>query len=167
MIRRPPRSTLFPYTTLFRSLERHVRHQPPLDRRVVVGVRPLVHAHLAALQVYAGSQTLAQRLAVAVTVNGDGGLVALLDRPDDVLRPKRGIAAEEHPGPRRLKRRLVDHRHVPFVELDPQIALDPGEGVLLADGEDHIVRGQELLAGAALGGDAPARVELLLHLVET
>src|SRR3712207_7340454 len=28
MIRRPPRSTLFPYTTLFRSLGRHL---PPLD----------------------------------------------------------------------------------------------------------------------------------------
>src|SRR5688572_31787619 len=26
MIRRPPRSTLFPYTTLFRSLERHLVH---------------------------------------------------------------------------------------------------------------------------------------------
>src|SRR2546430_10413501 len=25
MIRRPPRSTLFPYTTLFRSLDRHAR----------------------------------------------------------------------------------------------------------------------------------------------
>src|SRR5258708_24364160 len=36
MIRRPPRSTLFPYTTLFRSL--HVGHhdvaRPLLDRRV-------------------------------------------------------------------------------------------------------------------------------------
>src|SRR3712207_7397706 len=30
MIRRPPRSTLFPYTTLFRSLE-HVRPLPNLD----------------------------------------------------------------------------------------------------------------------------------------
>src|SRR5260221_7531519 len=28
MIRRPPRSTLFPYTTLFRSLCYVVRHQP-------------------------------------------------------------------------------------------------------------------------------------------
>src|SRR2546422_6778845 len=27
MIRRPPRSTLFPYTTLFRSQERRERHQ--------------------------------------------------------------------------------------------------------------------------------------------
>src|SRR3712207_7306314 len=30
MIRRPPRSTLFPYTTLFRSITRSVRH--PQDR---------------------------------------------------------------------------------------------------------------------------------------
>src|SRR3712207_9583865 len=31
MIRRPPRSTLFPYTTLFRSLAEHVH--PALERR--------------------------------------------------------------------------------------------------------------------------------------
>src|SRR2546426_3484053 len=29
MIRRPPRSTLFPYTTLFRSLYNRLRHRPP------------------------------------------------------------------------------------------------------------------------------------------
>src|SRR5437660_4513109 len=29
MIRRPPRSTLFPYTTLFRSSTRRTRHDPP------------------------------------------------------------------------------------------------------------------------------------------
>src|SRR2546422_8088908 len=34
MIRRPPRSTLFPYTTLFRSLLRHAR--PFLEPRAVV-----------------------------------------------------------------------------------------------------------------------------------
>src|SRR5256886_8607805 len=36
MIRRPPRSTLFPYTTLFRSIERPQRQDlvaPPLDPR--------------------------------------------------------------------------------------------------------------------------------------
>src|SRR5688572_31931460 len=34
MIRRPPRSTLFPYTTLFRSLRRRsVSRPPPDDRR--------------------------------------------------------------------------------------------------------------------------------------
>src|SRR2546421_9524390 len=31
MIRRPPRSTLFPYTTLFRSLRGRERRQQPLD----------------------------------------------------------------------------------------------------------------------------------------
>src|SRR5437867_5879609 len=32
MIRRPPRSTLFPYTTLFRSDELGVRHVPARER---------------------------------------------------------------------------------------------------------------------------------------
>src|SRR3712207_7474907 len=32
MIRRPPRSTLFPYTTLFRSL---ARHDVPVDERLI------------------------------------------------------------------------------------------------------------------------------------
>src|SRR3712207_8357188 len=34
MIRRPPRSTLFPYTTLFRSLKGH-RHRIAYDRHTV------------------------------------------------------------------------------------------------------------------------------------
>src|SRR5256885_13292798 len=46
MIRRPPRSTLFPYTTLFRSAPRHVAAADVLeevgeDRRPVGGVRDL------------------------------------------------------------------------------------------------------------------------------
>src|SRR3712207_7282626 len=32
MMRRPPRSTLFPYTTLFRSLPGQPPHHPPLPR---------------------------------------------------------------------------------------------------------------------------------------
>src|SRR5947209_9332071 len=41
MIRRPPRSTLFPYTTLFRSL-RQAPRLPVRGRRVVCGlVRPV------------------------------------------------------------------------------------------------------------------------------
>src|SRR3712207_8383794 len=41
MIRRPPRSTLFPYTTLFRSTERPVGHRPVVvRRRWPPGVRP-------------------------------------------------------------------------------------------------------------------------------
>src|SRR3712207_9436501 len=38
MIRRPPRSTLFPYTTLFRSLGGHVAHPHP--REQPLGVVP-------------------------------------------------------------------------------------------------------------------------------
>src|SRR3712207_8260653 len=38
MIRRPPRSTLFPYTTLFRSARPPVRGDPALDARVQVDV---------------------------------------------------------------------------------------------------------------------------------
>src|SRR5260370_32156689 len=38
MIRRPPRSTLFPYTTLFRS--RRPRQKRPKDGRIGVGVDP-------------------------------------------------------------------------------------------------------------------------------
>src|SRR3989454_6559433 len=43
MIRRPPRSTLFPYTTLFRSKVAHhlrVAHVVPLEQR-----QDVVHAH--------------------------------------------------------------------------------------------------------------------------
>src|SRR5215207_11515515 len=44
MIRRPPRSTLFPYTTLFRSVERtHQRPQHPLVGHVVVHARSEEH----------------------------------------------------------------------------------------------------------------------------
>src|SRR5687768_17792168 len=41
MIRRPPRSTLFPYTTLFRSV---LRQEVALGSRQGVLVRPAVHA---------------------------------------------------------------------------------------------------------------------------
>src|SRR3712207_7888668 len=36
MIRRPPRSTLFPYTTLFRSVLHHVLHRQILDSNRLV-----------------------------------------------------------------------------------------------------------------------------------
>src|SRR3712207_7646806 len=39
MIRRPPRSTLFPYTTLFRSKDRRLAENQSGKRRVVVVMR--------------------------------------------------------------------------------------------------------------------------------
>src|SRR5258708_30419585 len=38
MIRRPPRSTLFPYTTLFRSASSICSHSPPHSMRRVRGI---------------------------------------------------------------------------------------------------------------------------------
>src|SRR5690349_22571930 len=50
MIRRPPRSTLFPYTTLFRSvIAPHVGAQPVVGPRAVIGQQPgrgVAGAHL-------------------------------------------------------------------------------------------------------------------------
>src|SRR2546421_8954108 len=56
MIRRPPRSTLFPYTTLFRSAERRL-HDALIGRGVIgehavvdVGVAPRSEEHTSELQ---------------------------------------------------------------------------------------------------------------------
>src|SRR2546430_12747622 len=40
MIRRPPRSTLFPYTTLFRSLEATLKHVRDIDWRTLMTLSP-------------------------------------------------------------------------------------------------------------------------------
>ena len=42
MIRRPPRSTLFPYTTLFRS------HEPLTDKPVTIAIREVADGKLTA-----------------------------------------------------------------------------------------------------------------------
>src|SRR3989338_4677730 len=46
MIRRPPRSTLFPYTTLFRSGQRFFRGPSGIDtdRRAVMGGEVVIHS---------------------------------------------------------------------------------------------------------------------------
>src|SRR5256885_10930592 len=52
MIRRPPRSTLFPYTTLFRS-EEAIALRPWSDESIRVGVRTLIITLLAVLTIAA------------------------------------------------------------------------------------------------------------------
>src|SRR6516165_3098008 len=76
-------------------------------------------------------------------------------RPDDVLGPEGGIAAEEHFGMSRGHAR-VDFRHIPFIELDPDVALDPGEGILLHDGDKHIIAGKMLVRIAGWNERAPS-----------
>ena len=82
---------------------------------------------------------LAQVLAAAVQVDRDRRVVAVRDRPDDVLRAERRVAAEEHAGARRRHRRRVDDRHAVLVEREADIALDPRERVLLPDRDQHVV----------------------------
>src|SRR5687768_18343824 len=49
MLRRPPRPTLFPYTTLFRSFGRLIDAQARGDREALLAHdRPVVHVHLGA-----------------------------------------------------------------------------------------------------------------------
>src|SRR6185295_7662003 len=98
-------------------------------------------------------------------VNRDRGLVTMLDCPDDVLWSERRIAAEEHAGARRLESHLVYHRHIPLVELDAEVAFHPGERILLADRQDHIVAGEEFFTENALRLDAAA-IDVVLHLLE-
>src|SRR2546429_5991343 len=74
MIRRPPRSTLFPYTTLFRSVTVHAQ----VGQRVA-GVQPLLH----------------RRQAMALLALGDE--VARIDQVvDDAARIRPHARSEEH-----------------------------------------------------------------------
>src|SRR5262249_863699 len=111
----------------------------------LVVVAPLVDAHLLRHHGDAGRGTLADVFARQDFLDGDRGVMPMRDRPDDVLRPERGVAAEEDVRHGRLHRGLVDHRQAPFVELDAGVALDPREGVLLADRDEHVVALVELV----------------------
>src|SRR6516165_4785499 len=135
--------------------------------RDVVVVAPLVDAHLLADERYPGRRSVVDILAVAQFVDRDRGVVAVGNGPDDVLRPKRGVAAKEYFRQGRLHRLRIDLRHVPAVKLDADVALDPREGVLLTDRDQHVVA-RSVLVGFA-GRDqvaAPARVVLGLNLLE-
>src|SRR5256885_15186926 len=83
MIRRPPRSTLFPYTTLFRSVQRKVRRakaQPYAQLfQIAYPGRDLASARLAAVQVLQ-LHGLAPRVAQHAILNGPAGIGQQLPR---------------------------------------------------------------------------------------
>src|SRR2546426_1046211 len=89
--------------------------------RVVVA--PLVDPHLLAREVHDRRRALPDVLAVEELVDRDRGVVAVRDRPDDVLRAEGRVAAEEDFRQRGLHRDLVHDRHPVFVELDAGVAL--------------------------------------------
>ena len=100
-------------------------------------------------------------------VDRQRGVMAVRHRPDDVLRAERGVAAEEHFRIGRAEGLGIDLRHVPLVEFDAAVALDPGEGVLLADRDQHVVAGDGLVRLARGHQIAPALgVVFGLHLLE-
>src|SRR2546422_10987725 len=159
MIRRPPRSTLFPYTTLFRSLP---------DRRAVVAhvVRPEVpprlptRPELRRLLDRAGQpRTDAEREAVAEASSGSGDFLPVPEPGADNLRLFNRIDAS-----------IVPHAQTPCIRspgqetnIAPRPAAPgilpegykgggkpaanrqrkPSEGLLRATRELNLVRGQQ------------------------
>ena len=119
-----------------------VLHLHALRGAVVVAVAPRVHADLRADEVHAVRRPLGERRALAMIVDRDRRLVSVLDGPDDVLRSPRRVAAEKDAGLGRHHRRAIHHGHAVLVELEADVALDPLERVLLADGEDDVVARQ-------------------------
>ena len=122
-----------------RRLEVGVGHVHATAGIIVVLVGPLVDAHLLADEVVAGGRAFGDRLAVAERINRDGGLMAVADGPDDVVGPPRAVAAEKHLWIGRLERYFVDGGHIVFAKCNADVALDPRERVVLADGHQHVV----------------------------
>src|SRR5438270_7302267 len=104
---------------------------------------------------------------MAQFVDRDRRLMAVRDGPDNVLRPERRVPAEEHVGQGRLHRLRIDLGHAPAIELDADVALDPREGVFLADRDEHVVAQNVLVRFASRYQVAPALlIELGLDLLE-
>src|SRR2546422_8571693 len=96
MIRRPPRSTLFPYTTLFRSVldqelpgkgEARWRGDPGAHHGLDQGVAG-AHARLAAARPFGDEGRIA-------LVHGPDGQCARPARSED--RPNQGVSAQDAP----------------------------------------------------------------------
>src|SRR5256885_14388067 len=100
MIRRPPRSTLFPYTTLFRSRRRHMALG---IRREMHGgaMGRLVHAHAAVARVH-GTRSqalhggLEENAVQAATVDAQLGQLVARMAAARLAVDELAIAVEEH-----------------------------------------------------------------------
>src|SRR3712207_8468282 len=99
MIRRPPRSTLFPYTTLFRSMTD--RAGPPLavvdlalPRDVDPGVAALPGVHVVDLALLQGERTAADGAATSPVAADDiDSARAMIEAETALLRAERRAAA--------------------------------------------------------------------------
>src|SRR3712207_7745045 len=91
MIRRPPRSTLFPYTTLFRSGNLRAERQQPLDQAAVPALHRL------------------ERTDAALTIGGQRRGNQRHSRPQiaAVERPPPELRSEEHTSELQSRQYLV------------------------------------------------------------
>src|SRR6266496_6852122 len=122
MIRRPPRSTLFPYTTLFRSLLGHGRDRVPV--RAVLAVHPGVRrlgglpargaeGPAGAGEAQPGTRADARRPHRARGPGRADLLAAVLERPEVQPPQLRALAADHDPVGDRADRELAgDPGHV-------------------------------------------------------
>src|SRR2546425_9167456 len=131
MIRRPPRSTLFPYTTLFRSDDSHVHgHQD----------RPAERLHLALLQ-DSQKRRLDGEWQVGNLVEEQGTAVSQLEvaLPASIRARERALLVAEQLG--------LDQR------LGNRTAVERDEGILSAIAHLMDGAGHQLLTGARLALD--------------
>src|SRR3712207_9158350 len=99
MIRRPPRSTLFPYTTLFRSSTTRVTRCPADSRTTTAAYRPTVVAPIA------GSAPLWGSASLFGSALHRGNLFELFcERPGQLQRQRR---SEEHTSELQSRQYLV------------------------------------------------------------
>ncbi len=77
----------------------------------------------------------------------------MLDRPNDVLRAERRIAAEEHLGSGRLEGERIDLGNIPFVEFDADVFFNPRKGIFLTDGKNDVIAWKEYIAERTGGFD--------------
>src|SRR3989441_3845632 len=139
MIRRPPRSTLFPYTTLFRSLQRHPPPGlEPLDGRarttLLYGLDQVLSGSLLSCQDSVGIESVA-----AMVEMGDAHPQELLQEGrHGALVHHRAEVGDHGPEVRRAERDGAEH--VGDVAALLQVRLEDrphlGRGLLRSEGRD-------------------------------
>ena len=122
--------------------------------------------HLLRGQIHAWWRPHARILAVAELVDRNRRAVAVRHGPNDVLRAKRGITPEKDLWNGRLKGLFIDDRHVPSIEFETNIPLDPGKGVLLSDRDQDIVAFEVLVRITSCDKTPPAVFVGRFHLLE-
>ena len=107
-----------------------------------------------------------QIFALTILMHRDGRLVAVLDRPDNILGTKRRVATEEDAVASTHHRGLVDNRAVPLVELDADVTLDPRKRIVLPDGQYDVIAGNNNLARRRTTVDTPILLDVVFHQVK-